>query len=59
MIMKLDLGAVVLEIGATKTSLSIFAKGNFLFSEVINFGGNNITEAIASFLELALMRQRK
>ena len=30
---ELTLGSVVLEIGATTTSLSIFAKGNFLFSE--------------------------
>ena len=36
---ELTLGAVVLEIGAKNTSLSIFAKDNFLlFSEVVNFG---------------------
>ena len=50
---ELDLGAVVLEIGATKTSLSIFSKGNFLFSEVINFGGNDITQAIARFFGIS------
>ncbi len=56
---ELDLGAIVLEIGATKTSLSIFAKGNFLFSEVINFGGNNITEAIARFFGISFTEAEK
>ena len=56
---ELDLGAVVLEIGSTKTSLSIFAKGNFLFSEVINFGGNNITDAIARFFGISFSEAEK
>ena len=56
---ELDLGAIVLEIGATKTSLSIFAKGNFLFSEIINFGGNNITEAIAKFFGISFTEAEK
>ena len=56
---EINLGAVVLEIGATKTSLSIFSKGNFLFSEVINFGGNNITEAIARFFGISFNEAEK
>ncbi len=56
---ELDLGAVVLEIGATKTSLSIFSKGNFLFSEVINFGGNDITQAIARFFGISFNEAEK
>ena len=56
---ELDLGAVVLEIGATKTSLSIFSKGNFLFSKVINFGGNDITQAIARFFGISFNEAEK
>ena len=56
---ELDMGAVVLEIGATKTSLSIFSKGNFLFSEVINFGGNDITQAIARFFGISFNEAEK
>ncbi len=56
---ELDLGCAVLEIGASTTSLSIFAKGNFLFSEVINFGGNNISEAIARFFGISFREAEK
>ena len=56
---ELALGAVVLEIGATTTSLSIFAKGNLLFSEVVNFGGNNITEAIARYFNISFNEAEK
>tara|TARA_B100000029_G_scaffold508892_1_gene596813 strand:- start:317 stop:1561 length:1245 start_codon:yes stop_codon:yes gene_type:complete len=56
---ELTLGSVVVEIGATNTSLSIFSKGNFLFSEVINFGGNNITEAIARYYGISFSEAEK
>ena len=56
---ELTLGSVVVELGATTTSLSIFSKGNFLFSEVINFGGNNITEAIARFFNISFSEAEK
>jgi len=56
---ELALGAVVLEIGATTTSLSIFVKGNLLFSEVVNFGGNNITEAIARYFNISFNEAEK
>ena len=56
---ELTLGAVVLEIGAKNTSLSIFAKDNLLFSEVVNFGSNNITEAIARHFNISFSEAEK
>ena len=56
---ELMLGSVVIEIGSTTTSLSIFSNGNFLFSEVISFGGNNITEAIARFFSISFNEAEK
>jgi len=56
---EIDLGSAVLEIGATTTSLSIFSKGNFLYSDVINFGGNNISEAIARFYGISFLEAEK
>ena len=44
---------------ATTTSLSIFAKGNFLFSEAKNFGGNNLTDSIARFFNISFDEAEK
>ena len=56
---EITIGSAVLEIGATTTSLSIFAKGNFLFSESINFGGNNLTDSIARFFNISFDEAEK
>ncbi|MBF96854.1 MAG: Cell division protein FtsA [Alphaproteobacteria bacterium MarineAlpha9_Bin4] len=56
---EISLGSVVLDLGATTTSLSIFSNGNLLFSEVINFGGSNITEAIARYFGISFSEAEK
>ena len=44
---ELILGAAVVDMGSKTTSLAIFSDNNFIFSKVLNYGGNNITEALA------------
>ena len=44
---ELNLGSVVVDMGAKTTSLAIFSKNNLVFSETLAFGGYQITEALA------------
>ena len=44
---ELNLGSVIVDMGAKTTSLAIFAKNNLVFSETLAFGGYEITEALA------------
>ena len=56
---ELDLGSVIVDMGARTTSLGMFSKNNFIFSDVIPFGGNNITEAIARKLSITFEEAEK
>ncbi len=49
---ELDLGSIVVDIGARTTSIGMYMKNNFIFSNVLSFGGNDITEAIARKLSI-------
>ncbi len=56
---ELDLGSVIVDMGARTTSLGMFSKNSFIFSDVIPFGGNNITEAIARKLSITFEEAEK
>ena len=43
---ELELGSIVVDIGARTTSIGMFIKNNFIFSNVLSFGGNDITEVM-------------
>ena len=49
---ELELGSIIVDIGARTTSIGMFMKNNFIFSKVLAFGGSNITEAIARKLSI-------
>lgn len=44
---ELDLGSIIVDMGANTTSLAIFSKNNLVFSKTLAFGGYEITEALA------------
>ena len=56
---ELELGAVLVDIGAKTTSIGMFKKNNFIFSDVLAFGGSNITEAIARKLSITFEEAEK
>lgn len=56
---ELELGAVVLDMGSRTTSLAIFLENNFIFSEVLNYGGKNITEALARRFSITIEEAEK
>jgi cell division protein FtsA len=56
---ELDLGAVVVDMGARTTSIGMFIKNNLIYSEVLAFGGNNITETIARKLSITFEEAEK
>lgn len=56
---ELELGSVIVEIGARTTSIGMFMKNNFIYSEVLAFGGHNITETIARKLSITLDEAEK
>ena len=39
---ELELGSTVVDIGARTTSIGMFIKNNFIFSNVLSFGGSDI-----------------
>ena len=47
-----DEPVAIIDIGASKTSLSIFQKNKALFSRTISYGGMNITKAMSSELNI-------
>ncbi len=44
---ELKMGSVVIDMGARTTSLGIFSDNKFIFSAVLDFGGSDVSEAIA------------
>ena len=56
---ELSIGSVVVDMGARTTSLAIFSEGNFIFSEVLNYGGSDITESIARRFSITLEEAEK
>ena len=49
---ELELGSIIVDIGARTTSIGMFIKNNFIFSNVLAFGGSDITEDIARKLSI-------
>ena len=49
---ELELGSIIVDIGARTTSIGMFMKNNFIFSNVLAFGGSDITEDIARKLSI-------
>ena len=56
---ELDLGSVVMDMGARITTLGIFSNKNFIFSDAVTFGGHDITEAIARKLSISFEEAEK
>jgi len=56
---ELELGSVIVDMGARTTSIGIFMKNNFIFSNVLDFGGANITEHIARKLSITFDEAEK
>ena len=56
---ELELGAILVDIGAKTTSIGIFKKNNLIFSDVLAFGGSSITEAIARKLSITFEEAEK
>ena len=56
---ELELGSMVVDIGARTTSIGMFIKNNFIFSNVLSFGGSDITEAIARKLSITYEEAEK
>ena len=56
---ELELGSIVVDIGARTTSIGMFIKNNFIFSNVLSFGGNDITEVIARKLSITYEEAEK
>ena len=56
---ELELGSVIVEMGARTTSIGIFSNSKFIFSNVINFGGDDITEALARKLSVSCEEAEK
>ena len=56
---ELELGSIVVDIGARTTSIGMFIKNNFIFSNVLSFGGNDITEVIARKLSITFEEAEK
>ena len=56
---ELELGAILVDIGARTTSIGMFKKNNLIFSDVLAFGGSNITEAIARKLSITFEEAEK
>ena len=56
---ELELGSVIVDMGARTTSIGMFSKNNFIYSDVLAFGGNNITEAIARKLSITFVEAEK
>ena len=56
---ELQLGSVIVDMGARTTSIGMFSNKSFIYSNVIAFGGNNITEAIARKLSITFEEAEK
>ena len=56
---ELELGSIVVDIGARTTSIGMFIKNNFIFSNVLSFGGSDITEAVARKLSITYEEAEK
>ncbi|RPH06493.1 MAG: cell division protein FtsA [Alphaproteobacteria bacterium TMED194] len=56
---ELELGSIVVDIGARTTSIGMFIKNNFIYSNVLSFGGSDITEAIARKLSITYEEAEK
>ena len=56
---ELQLGAVIVDLGARTTSIGIFSNKSFIYSNVIAFGGDSITEAIARKLSITFEEAEK
>ena len=56
---ELQLGAVIVDMGARTTSIGMFSNKSFIYSNVIAFGGDNITEAIARKLSITFEEAEK
>ncbi len=56
---ELELGAILVDIGARTTSIGMFKNNNFIYSDVLAFGGSNITEAVARKLSITFEEAEK
>ena len=56
---ELELGSVVVDMGARTTSIGMFMKNNFIYSDVLSFGGDNITESVARKLSITFEEAEK
>lgn len=56
---ELELGSVVVDMGARTTSIGMFVKNNYIYSNVLDFGGSNITEQIARKLSITFDEAEK
>ncbi len=56
---ELELGSVIVDMGARTTSIGMFIKNNFIYSDVLAFGGHNITETIARKLSITFEEAEK
>ena len=56
---ELELGSIVVDIGARTTSIGMFIKNKFIFSNALSFGGSDITEAIARKLSITYEEAEK
>ena len=56
---ELELGSIIVDIGARTTSIGMFKKNNYIFSNALAFGGSDITEAIARKLSITYEEAEK
>ncbi len=52
---EMDLGAIVIDVGGGETSFAVFSGGANVFSDVVPFGGNNVTSDVAKGLSTSLL----
>ena len=51
---EMDLGSVLIDIGAHMTSIGIFANGSFIYLDTLKVGGNHITNDLAQGLSTSI-----
>lgn len=51
---EMDLGSIVLDLGAQNTSIGIFANGSFIYADVLKVGGGHITNDLAHGLSTSI-----
>ena len=56
---ELSLGSVIVDMGSKTTSLSMFSENNFIFSDALNYGGDDITNSLARKFGITLEEAEK